>query len=324
MKKLVVALLCVMMLVLAAGPAMAAAKYNIRFATAIEPDSHYANGMRKFKELAEQYSNGEIEVQLFYSGQLGGERDMVEALGMGMLEMTICSSAPLVNFSKDFMVFDLPFLVTDRDKAFAVLDGEVGQKILATMESKGVKSLGFWENGFRNITNSRRPIKNPDDLKGIKIRTMENPIHMDLFRTLGANPTPMAWGELFLALQQGTVDAQENPLIIIETSKYPEVQKYLTLSGHVYAPSVVSIGKALFDSYPKEIQDVILRAEKEARDWEREFCIQKDNELVAVLVKQGMEAIEIDKEIWSRAAAPVYDHFKSDINQDYVNAMLGR
>ncbi len=324
MKKLIVAVLCVMMLVLAAGPALAAAKHTIRFATAIEPDSHYANGMRKFKELAEKYSGGDIEVQLFYSGQLGGERDMVEALGMGMLEMTICSSAPMVNFSKDFMVFDLPFLVTDRAKAFAVLDGEVGQKILGTMDSKGVKSLGFWENGFRNITNSKRPIKVPADLKDIKIRTMENPIHMDLFRTLGANPTPMAWGELFLALQQGTVDAQENPLIIIETSKYPEVQKYLTLSGHVYAPSVVSISKSIFEAYPKEIQDVILKSEKEARDWEREFCVQKDNELVEVLKKQGMEVIEIDKEAWSKAAAPVYEHFKGEINQDYVNAMLGK
>jgi tripartite ATP-independent transporter DctP family solute receptor len=323
MKKLVVLLLSVMMLVLAAGPALAAAKHTIRFATAIEPESHYANGMRKFKELAEKYSGGDIEVQLFYSGQLGGERDMVEALGMGMLEMTICSSAPMVNFSKDFMVFDLPFLVTERAKAFDVLDGEVGRKILDTMDSKGVKSLGFWENGFRNITNSKRPIKVPGDLKDIKIRTMENPIHMDLFRTLGANPTPMAWGELFLALQQGTVDAQENPLIIIETSKYPEVQKYLTLSGHVYAPSVVSISKSIFEAYPKEIQDVILKSENEARDWEREFCIQKDNELVEVLKKQGMEVIEIDKEAWSKAAAPVYEHFKGEINQDYVKAMLG-
>lgn len=322
MKNLVVVFFSVMLLTLMAAPSMAA-KHAIRFATSIEPDSHYANGMRKFKELAEKYSNGAIEVQLFYSGQLGGERDLVEALGMGLLEMAICSSAPLVNFSKDFMVFDLPFLVTDRAKAFAVLDGPVGRKILASMESKGVKSLGFWENGFRNITNSKRPIKVPEDLKGIKIRTMENPIHMDLFRTMGANPTPMAWGELFLALQQGTVDAQENPLIIIETSKYPEVQKYLTLTGHVYAPSVVSIAKSVFDSYPKDIQEAILRAEKEARDWEREFCIQKDKELVAVLVKQGMEVFEVDKAVWAKAAAPVYEHFKNEINQEYVKAMLG-
>ncbi|MDR2946381.1 MAG: TRAP transporter substrate-binding protein [Candidatus Adiutrix sp.] len=326
MKKLVVALLCVMMLALTAGAtlALAQAKHVIRFATAIEPESHYANGMRKFKELAEKYSNGAIEVQLFYSGQLGDERALVEAMGMGMVEMAICSSAPMVNFSKDFMVFDLPFLVTDRAKAFAVLDGPVGQKILATMESKGVKSLGFWENGFRNITNSKLAIRTPEDLKGIKIRTMENPIHMDLFSTLGANPTPMAWGELFLALQQGTVDAQENPLIIIETSKYPEVQKYLTLTGHVYAPSVVSISKSIFEAYPKEIQDVILKAEKEARDWERDFCIQKDNELVAVLVSQGMEAIEVDKAAWAKAAAPVYEHFKNEINQDYVKAFTGK
>lgn len=323
MRKFVIALICVMMLVVASGPAMAAAKYNIRFATAIEPDSHYANGMRKFKELAEQYSNGDIEVQLFYSAQLGSERDLVEAMGMGMLEMAICSSAPLVNFSKDFMVFDLPFLVTDRARAFAVLDGPVGQKILDSMDSKGVTSLGFWENGFRNITNSKLPIRVPADLKGIKIRTMETPIHMDLFRTLGANPTPMAWGEVFLALQQGTVDAQENPLIIVETSKFSEVQKYLSLTGHVYAPSVVSFSKSIFESYPKDIQDIILKAEKEARDWERDFCIKKDQELAATLAAQGMEVIEVDKAVWAEAAEPVYEQYKDEINQDYVKAFIG-
>ena len=321
MRKIVLVLLSLVIAALFAGPALAAPKYTIRFATSIEPDSHYANGMRKFKELAEKYAEGELEVQLFYSGQLGNERDMVEAVGLGMLEMTICSSAPLANFSDDFLVFDLPYLVTDRAKAFAVLDGPIGDKILKSMESKGVKSLGFWENGFRNITNSKRPINHPADLKGIKIRTMENPIHMDLFKVLGANPTPMAWGELFLALQQGTVDAQENPLIIIYTSKYPEVQKYLTMSRHVYAPAVVSIGKQLFESYPANIQEVILRAEKEARDWERQFCVEKDNELVKALTDQGMEMNEIDVQEWIEATQPVYEHFKDKINAEYIKAM---
>lgn len=322
MKKTALILMTLLIVALMAGSSWAAPKYNLRFATSIEPDSHYANGMRKFKELAEKYSNGEVEVQLFYSGQLGNERDLIESVGMGMLDMMICSSAPMANFSEDFLVFDLPFLVTDRDKAFKVLDGPIGEKILKTMDSKGVKSLGFWENGFRNITNSKRPINTPADLKGIKIRTMENPIHMDIFRSLGANPTPMAWGELFLALQQGTVDAQENPLIIIYTSKYPEVQKYLTLSRHVYAPSVVSISKQVFESMPPNIQEVILKSEKEARDWEREFCIQKDKELVDALAAQGMEVNEINVDEWVKAVQPVYEKYQDKINPEYIKAML--
>ena len=321
MKKLIAGLCACLLVVLLAAPVWAAPKHVIRFATAIEPDSHYANGMRYFKERLEAATKGEVEVQLFYSGQLGGERDMFEGLGMGTLEMTITSSAPLINFSPSFKVFDLPFIVTDREKAFKVFDGPIGREILDSADKSGVRALGFWENGFRNITNSKRPILKPADLQGIKIRTMENPIHMKLFETLGAFPTPMAWGELFLALQQGTVDGQENPLIIIQTSKYSEVQKYLTLSGHVYAPAVVSIGKQYFESLPPEIQAAVVKSEEEARIWEREFCIQKDQELADILAKEGFEIATIDKAEWIKATQPVYEFFKDEINPAYIKAL---
>ena len=321
MQKLSLGLLAALWVCLAAGPLWAAPRHVIRFATAIEPDSHYANGMRYFKERLEAAANGEVEVRIFTSGQLGGERDMFEGLGLGTLEMAITSSAPLVNFSPSFKVFDLPFIVTEREKAFQVMDGPIGREILASVEKSGVRALGFWENGFRNITNSKRPIVRPADLKGVKIRTMENPIHMKIFETLGAYPTPMAWGELFLALQQGTVDGQENPLIVIQTSKYAEVQKYLTLSGHVYAPAVVSISKRAFDSYPPHIQEAIIQAEREARVWEREFCVRKDRELVEILTKEGFQVSVIDKAEWVRAVQPVYEAFQDQIDARYIRAL---
>jgi len=315
-------LIVTLLAIFIAGPLEAAPQYSIRFATAVEPDSHYGQGMRHFKARLEEATGGRVEVRLFYSGQLGGERDLFEGLGMGTLEMAITSSAPLINFSPSFKVFDLPFIVTDRARAYRVMDGPIGREILDSVDKAGVKALGFWENGFRHITNSRRPLTRPGDLKGLKIRTMENPIHLKIFETLGAFPTPMAWGELFLALQQGTVDAQENPLIVIQTSKYSEVQKYLTLSGHVYAPAVVAISRKVFEAYPPEIQAAVIRAEEEARAWEREFCIQKDRELAEVLAGEGFEITTIDQAEWSLALRPVYEAFQDQINPAHIQALL--
>ena len=157
------------------------------------------------------------------------------------------------------------FIVVDRQKAYSIMDGEVGTAILKALEDKGIKGLGFWENGFRHVSNNKKVIAHPGDLAGVKIRTMENPIHQATFKLLGATPTPMAWGEVFIALQQGTIDGQENPLIIFSTVKIYEVQKHLSLTGHFYSPSPFLMSKQVFDSFDKDIQDAILRAEKEAQ-----------------------------------------------------------
>lgn len=298
-------------------------KIVIRLGTTTEPDGHYVKGAEKFKEKVAEYTDGKVEVQIFPSSQLGNERDLVEGVSLGTLEATISSTGPLPNFSKDFMVFDLPFIITDREKGYKVMDGEVGQEILASLEPKGIKALGFWENGFRHITNNEGPIVNPEDVAGLKIRTMENPIHIATFKLLKAMPTPMGWGEVFTALQQGTIDGQENPLVIFDTNKLQEVQKHLSLTGHFYSPAVFMISKQVFDSYPQDIQEAIVKAEKEARDWERNYSKSLDEELVNVIKENGVTITEVDKAKWQEVVKPVYDQFSDEINPKYIEALIG-
>lgn len=321
MKKLTTLLLAAAALCFLAGPLMAAPKYIMRIGTTTEPEGHYHKGLLQFKERVEKYTDGQVQVDIFLSSQLGNERDMIEGLSMGLMEGALTSSAPLANFSPDFLLLDLPYIVTDRAKAYKVMDGEVGQAILGTMKDKGVLAMGFWENGFRNVTNSKRPIVHPEDLKGLKIRTMENPIHQYTFEYFGATPTPMAWSEVFLALQQGTIDGQENPLVIIDTVKVYEVQKYISLTGHFYSPAVFMLSKQIFDSYPADIQEAIVKAEKEARDWERAYSAQLDDDLVKSMTEKGVLFNGVDKAEWQKACAPIYDKFQDRIKPEYIKAM---
>ncbi|MEW6662408.1 MAG: TRAP transporter substrate-binding protein [Bacillota bacterium] len=297
-------------------------KYTIRVAHSITPESHYHKGLLKMDELLKAKSNGRVELQIFHSAQLGSERDVIEGVSLGTVEMTLVSTAPLANFSKKFMVFDLPFIIQDRQKAFAVFDGPMGKDIMSSLEPKGIIGLGFWENGFRMLTNSKQPVVNPEDVKGLKIRLMENPVHVATFKHLGAQPVPMPFGELFTALQQKTVDGQENPLIIIDTSKFYEVQKHLALTGHFYAPAALLINKKYFEGLPKDIQQIILEAEKEARAWERNYCIEMENSFVSKLEAAGMQVTRPDKKVWQEATKPIYQQFEAEIGKDIIEALL--
>lgn len=338
MKKIVLILLSLVMLVSltacgggddaatdtdSGGDAGSGDKIVIRLGTATEEEGGYVQGARVFAEKVDEYTDGKVEVQIFPSSQLGNERDLIEGVGLGTLEMTVSSTGPLPNFSEDFMVFDLPYIISDREKAYEVMDGEIGQEILGTLEPMGIKALGFWENGFRHISNADKEIVTPEDLSGMKIRTMENPIHMDTFEHFEAMPTPMAWGEVFTALQQGTVDGQENPLIIFSTNKLSEAQDYLSMTGHFYSPAVIMINQAAFEGYPEDVQEAILKAEEEAREWERQFSIDQDNTLLDEIKAEGVTVTEVDRDAWQKACQPIYEMYEDRINQDYVNALLG-
>lgn len=179
--------------------ALGGERFKLGFTSEI--DSNYHKGALRFQELVAEYTGGGIVIDVFPASQLGSERDLIEGTSLGTVEMCISSSGPLSNFSSDFMVMDLPYLVTSREKLFATLDGPIGQQILSTLEQANLKGLGFWENGFRCLTNNRAPITRPAELAGMKIRTMENPIHQYTFNNYGATAVPMAWGEVFIAMQ---------------------------------------------------------------------------------------------------------------------------
>ncbi len=311
------------LLVFAAGSAFAADKIVVRVAHTIAPDSHYNKGLEHLGQLLSEATKGQIELQIFHSAQLGSERDAIEGVSMGTLEMTLISSAPLANFTNAFLVFDLPFIIQDRQKAYAYMDGPEGKKILDSVLSKGMVGLGIWENGFRMLTNSKKPVAVPDDLKGLKIRLMENPIHVGTFKTLGAYPVPMPFGELFTALQQGTVDGQENPLIIISTSKFAEVQKYLSLTGHFYAPAILLINK---DFWEKKLTDeqrkIFTEAEMKARTWERNYSMENEKTLVESLKAQGMEVTQPDKAKFFEAVQPVYKEFEEKVGKEAIQKLI--
>ena len=311
------------LVVLAAGSAFAADKIVVRVAHTLAPDSHYNKGLEHLGQLLSEASKGQIELQMFHSSQLGSERDAIEGVSMGTLEMTLISSAPLANFTNAFLVFDLPFIIQDRQKAYEYMDGPEGKKILDSVLSKGMVALGIWENGFRMLTNSKKPVAVPEDLNGLKIRLMENPIHVGTFKTLGAYPVPMPFGELFTALQQGTVDGQENPLIIISTSKFAEVQKYLSLTGHFYAPAILLVNKNFWENTLSEEQrKIFTEAELKARTWERNFSMENEKKLVDSLKAQGMEVTMPDKAKFFEAVQPVYKEFEEKVGKEAIQKLI--
>lgn len=295
---------------------------TIRVGHVLAPTHPYTLGLDKFAEIVDEKTEGKVNVEVFHSSQLGNERDMIEGLQLGTLEMTLVSTAPLSSFTKDFLVFDLPFIFKDTENARKVVDSEIGQNLLDTLQSQGIIGLCYLENGFRNVTNSKRPINTPEDLKGLKIRTMENPVHMESFNAMGASATPMAFGELFTALQQGTIDGQENPLPIIETSKFYEVQKYLSITEHFYAPSPLLISQEFYNGLDSEIQNAIMEAAKEARSYERQLIDDMNAELMVELKNKGMEINTPDKAPFMDAVKPVYEKFEKDIPAELVQSVI--
>ena len=249
---------------------------------------------------------GGIDVQLFPANQLGAERELVEGLQLGTVQGTMTSTGPMGNFLPDIKLFNLPFLFKDRKAAYKVLDGPVGTKIADKLLSVGIRSLGWAENGFRNITNSRNAVNSPKDVEGLKIRVMEDDLFIISMKAMGASPLPMAFSELYTALEQKTVDAQENPLAIIYSSRFFEVQKYLAMTGHFYSPSMLLVSESFFSTLSDDEKKVLVDAGKKACAYERELSLKADQELEAALKKAGMTITHPDKAAFQAKVAGVY------------------
>lgn len=280
-------------------------------------DSHYGAFLKKFKEKIEADSNGEISVAIHYNSEIGNERDMLESVQLGTLDGTFISTGVISNFVKDFNVLDFPFLFDNVEHARTTLSGEVGDILNSKLEENGIINLAFAENGFRHITNSTLPIEKPEDLIGIKIRTMEVPLHQEVFSAFGASPTPMAWSEVFTSLQQGVIDAQENPIAIIYSSKFEEIQDYVSLSGHVYSPAVLLVGKATLEKFSKEHQEIIREASEEAKQANFTFIDENEANQIEELKSKGMEINEVDTAAFQAAAQPTIDKYKGEYEEIY-------
>ncbi len=257
---------------------------------------HMHRALLKFEELVEAGSDGEIDVQLFPSSQMGPDREMIEGVQTGVLEMAIPPSSFFAGWDPAFAVIELPYMYASKEVAFDVLDGEAGDGMLARVENQGLVGLGWLELGVRNVTNNVRPVATPDDLEGVKLRTMKVPAHVATFETLGANPTPMNFGEVYSALQQGVIDGQENPLAIITSQRFYEVQKYLSTTGHVFAVYMPVISKPFFDGLPEEHQQLIRNSMATARDYQAELVASEDAAQLEQIRAAGVEVLELTDE----------------------------
>jgi TRAP-type transport system periplasmic protein len=265
----------------------------IRFGYGLNENSNQGRAVKVFAEEVEKASGGKMKVRAIGAAALGPDVQMQQALIGGAQEMMVGSTATLVGITKEMALWDTPFLFNNTKEADAVLDGPVGQKVMDKLQEKGLVGLVYWENGFRNLTNSKRAVNKLEDLEGIKLRVMQNNVFLESFKTLGANAVPMPFPELFPALETKTVDGQENPFNTILSSKFYEVQKYLTVTNHVYSPWIVLVSKKWWDGLNKAEQKVLLDAAKKSRDFERADTRAEAGKALADLKAKGMQINEL-------------------------------
>ncbi|MGK6306913.1 TRAP transporter substrate-binding protein [Variovorax sp. DT-64] len=308
-------------LVLGLGMACAAfAQTAMKISISTAQNSHQGVAIDTFAKEVAARTNGRYKIETFYNGSLGGERESIEAVQLGTQELAFSSTGPVPNFVPETKILDVPFLFRDKAHARAVLDGPIGQELLTKFDAKGFKALAWAENGFRHMTNSKRDVKAPEDLKGLKMRTMENPVHIAAYKGLGIITTPMAFPEVFTALQQGTVDGQENPLSVIMAAKFSQVQKHLSLTGHVYSPCIFLMNKASFDKLSAADKTAFLEAAKVAVKANRDRVDQDDANGVKELRAQGMTVVEnVDKAKFVSTLAPVNAEFEKQFGKANID-----
>ncbi|WP_203333694.1 TRAP transporter substrate-binding protein [Planococcus beigongshangi] len=278
----------------------------------------------KFKEEVEKNSNGQMIVETYHSGQLGDDKQMIENLQLGSQEITIPSTAPLANFVPEFNIFNFPFLFPNTEVADSVLDGEFGTNLLTKLDESNLVGLNYWEEGFYNITNNERPIESVEDLKGLKIRTMENKILLDVFKELGANPTPMAFGEVYSSLQQGVVDGQTNPPSQIYEAKFHETQKYMSATNDFYGVWVFLVSKEFYEGLNEEQQKIIKDASMNARDFERQETRNSEQEYVEKLQEEGIEYNTVSPEALQEmkdTIQPVLDEYSKEFDKEMLELL---
>lgn len=303
-----------------AGAASAQTVLKIGYPTSKE--SHYGVGANTFCDEIAKGTANRYSCQQFPNSALGGEREMIEAVQLGTLDLVNTSTGPLGNFVPEVKIVDIPFLLRDYDHARHVMDGPIGQDMLKKMQAKGLVGIAWTENGFRHMTNNKRAIVSAHDAAGLKVRTMENKVHMEGYKSFGLLPTPMAWPEVFGALQQGTVDGQENPIPVILAAKFAQVQKHLSLTGHVYSPAVILLTPSVWAKLSDADKQVFLDAGKKAGAAQRKKVNDDEASGIAQLKKDGMQVVEkVDGDSFRKAVQTVYPNFAKEFGADKIAAI---
>jgi tripartite ATP-independent transporter DctP family solute receptor len=297
---------------------------NIRLSNGVNEDHPNGKGVEKFRACLADKSGGKLKVQGFWGNALGGDLQATQALRSGTQEMVVTSSSPLIGILPELGVFDLPFLFANEKEADAILDGGFGKHISDRLETVGLVNLAYWENGFRNLTNSRRPVEKWEDFKGLKVRVMQNNVFLDTFKTMGANAVPMAFGEVFTALETKAIDGQENPFVTIDTSKFYEVQKYLSVTRHAYTPFLVLYSKKLWDELSADEQTALRDCAVSARDEQRKVSRELSEASLNKIKGEGLIVNELNAQEAERMreqAKPVWEKHAATIGPETVKMM---
>jgi tripartite ATP-independent transporter DctP family solute receptor len=332
-KKLVAILMLLVFVLVAAGcgggskqPADKGGEFKatMKLTSTQTKDHPYNVGAQKFADLIKERTNGRIQVTIYPDSQLGkGEREMLEGLQQGTIDIYVGSTGPVGNFSPSMNILDIPFLFRDFAHVDKVLDGQIGQDLLKDLEKANLIGLAFWENGFRHLTNSKAAVKKPEDGKGLKIRVMENKVHLLAWKTAGLNPTPMAWGEVYPALQQKVIDGQENPVAVFYASKFWEVQKFFSLTQHVYSPAPFIVSKKTWDKMPKADQELFRKTAMEVAQFQRKINRDAEEAKLKEMEGKGLTVIrDVDKAAWQKAMQPAFDEFAKQFGKDKIDAIM--
>lgn len=303
------------------GPAAQPGKVVIKFSHNQQTITPPHKAAEMFKQMVEERTKGYYDVQIYPAQQLGGLRDQVEGVALGTIEVTQQTPPTISLFVPKVMVLDFPFLWTDEEAMWKVLDGPIGQELLQALEAKGLKGVDFWSSGFKNFTSGRKPIRTPDDFKGMKIRVIPSPLLSAQYEAWGASPTPVDFKELYTALQQGLVDGQENPPGTIVDVKLYEVQKYMTESRHGFLHYVMMFNKKWFDAQPKANQEILVQAMKEAGRWERKAMLDRDADATRRIKAAGVEVVALSpqaREQFRQLSLKVHEKFADRVDKEYL------
>ena len=295
--------------------------YTLKFAHILTTDTPAHEAAVRLAELVEEKTDDKVEVEIYPAGELGNDTEIIEQIQVGAVDMGIPPTAKLGQFEPRMQLFDLPYIFPSREAAYTVLDGPIGDELLSTLAQQGLYGAGYWESGFKQITNNVRPIETPEDLAGIKMRTMSSPLIIEQYETWGANPIPIAFAEVYNALQQGVAEAQENSFVSIDKMKFFEVQDYLTVSNHAYLGYAFIINKAKWDSLPEDLQTSVQEAIQEARDYQRELNADLDEELKTKMMDEGLTVTELTDEqvaAFAGASKAVHEGYVDEIGKELL------
>ena len=293
------------------------------------PEHSYTKGIEIFAEKVEERTDGRVTFEIFGDGQLGGEREIIEQVQLGSLDLTVATAGVVGSFVPELSVLEMPFLFNDVEEAYEVLDGEIGEELMAKIEEQGFKALGMWENGMRHIVNNKQPVHTPEDMASLKMRTVENDLYIETYRALGTDATPIAFPEAYTSLEQGVVDGQDLSIGVMVTTKMYEVQNHLTENGIYYAAAPIFMNADKFAELPEDIQEVIVEVAKEVTDEQRQINQDMETEQKEFLKEEGVEIVEPSAEemaAFQEAVQPVYDKLSDQFDGlvEQIQEQLGK